>query len=281
MSLTKSPTFYFWDLILLIEILILIFIRSHREKNFDLYVETLDELMFLFFALDHYNYCRWVSVHTSDMFSLSDHSKSMLKEAWVVQKTMHRYSSIPIDQAHEQENAKVKGNGGIIGLTESPSALKQWPISGPEKYRILTECEQTLFDEVMHHEEGSTYQSTFGKEVKSLVETIEHFGNPFSETSSDLLVLHTQECVDEDVIRSIYSLESIGKEQYKKFNEEVFEKQTKRISDTIKKNNLVLFKISRKMKPAKSSQIQGLKNDVSLFGRLYIANQQREGDFLS
>ena len=32
------------------------------------------------------------------------------------------------------------------------------------------------------------------------------------------------------------------------------------------------------MKPTKSSQIQGLKNDVSLFGRLYIANQQREGD---
>jgi hypothetical protein len=143
--------------------------------------------MFLFFALDHYNYCRWASVHMIDMFSLSDHSKCMLKEAWVVQKTTHRYY-----------------NGGIIGLTESPSALKQWPISGPEKYRILTECEQTLFDEVMHHEEGSTYQTTFGKEVKSLVETIEHFGNPFSEKCSDLLVLHTQEYVDEDVIRSIY-----------------------------------------------------------------------------
>ena len=41
------------------------------------------------------------------MLSLSDHSKSMLKEAWVVQKTMHIFSSIPLDQAHEQENAKV------------------------------------------------------------------------------------------------------------------------------------------------------------------------------
>ena len=42
----------------------------------------------------------------------------------------------------------------------------------------------------------------------------------------------------------MYSLESIGKEQYKKFHEEVLEKQTKRISDTIKKNKLVLFKTS-------------------------------------
>ena len=216
------------------------------------------------------------------MLSLSEHSKSTLKEAWVVQKIMYRFSSIPIDQAHEQENAKVKGNGGIVGLTESPSALKQWFISGPEKSRILSEYDKTLFEEVkedfMHHEEGSTYRTTFGKEVKSLVESIEHFGNPFSETSSDLLVLHSQECVNEDVIRSIYSLESIGKEQYKKFHEEVFEKQTKTISDTIKKNKLILFKTSNKMKPTKSSQIQGLKNDVLLFGRLYIANQQCEGD---
>ena len=167
LSLTKSPTFYFWDLILRIENSILIFIRSHREKNFELYVEALNELMFLFFALGHYDYCRWASVHMRDMLSISDHSKSTLKEAWVVQNTMHTFSSITIDQAHEQESAKVKGNGGIVGRIESPPALKQRLISDPEKSRILTDCAQTLFDKVkedfMHHEEGSTYQTTFGK----------------------------------------------------------------------------------------------------------------------
>ena len=167
LSLTKSPTFYFSDLILRIEIFILIFIRSHREKNFELYVETLDEFMFLFFSLDHYNFCRWAPVHMRDMLSLSDHSKSTLKDALVVLKTMHRFSSIPIDQAHEEENAKVKGNGGIVGLTESPYALKQWLISGPEKSRILTECGQTLLDEVkedfMHHEEDPLTKPHLGK----------------------------------------------------------------------------------------------------------------------
>ena len=28
---------------------------------------------------------------------------------WVVSKTKNRFSSIPIDQMHEQENAKLKG----------------------------------------------------------------------------------------------------------------------------------------------------------------------------
>jgi len=34
----KSPTFHFWDMILRLEVLILIFIRSLRKGNFPLYV---------------------------------------------------------------------------------------------------------------------------------------------------------------------------------------------------------------------------------------------------
>ena len=37
-----------------------------------------------------------------------------------------------LDQAHEQQNAVVKGKGGIIGLTESPVALQCWLICGRE-----------------------------------------------------------------------------------------------------------------------------------------------------
>ena len=59
----KSPTFLYWDIILQIEVFVLIFIRAHREKNFPLYVEALDAFMFMFFAVDHYNYSRWMSVH--------------------------------------------------------------------------------------------------------------------------------------------------------------------------------------------------------------------------
>ena len=51
----KSPTFMFWDFILRYESLILIFVRAHREKNFSLYVEALEKLTPLFFALDHVN----------------------------------------------------------------------------------------------------------------------------------------------------------------------------------------------------------------------------------
>ena len=56
----KSPTFQFWDLVMGIEKLVLTFVRAHRERNFDLYIWSLELLVGYFFALDHYNYSRWV-----------------------------------------------------------------------------------------------------------------------------------------------------------------------------------------------------------------------------
>ena len=43
---SKYPTFQFWDLVLEYEILIMIFVwvRAHRVKDFQLYIESLDAL---------------------------------------------------------------------------------------------------------------------------------------------------------------------------------------------------------------------------------------------
>jgi len=35
---------------------------------------------------------------------------------------------MPISQAHEQENAYVKGSGGCVGLTENPTAFRPWAV---------------------------------------------------------------------------------------------------------------------------------------------------------
>ena len=124
--ITKTPTFHYWDTILNMEILGLIFVRAHKEQDFPLYVESLKALVPWFFALDHQNYARWIPVHTRDMESVptSIHKEFEENGHWVVPKTTNRFSSIPIDQAHEQNNDLVKGSGGAVGLTENPSALK-------------------------------------------------------------------------------------------------------------------------------------------------------------
>jgi len=35
-----------------------------------------------------------------------------------------------IDQVHEQANAVIKGDGGAVGITEDPSALRRWMVAG-------------------------------------------------------------------------------------------------------------------------------------------------------
>ena len=92
----------------------------------------------------------------------------------------------------------VKGDGGAVGLTENPSALRRWMISGPEMARLVSEFEASMTTEVEfqgadHHEVQRSFQVSFFKDVKSLVTTIEDFGNPFLEESEDLIVLDTKE----------------------------------------------------------------------------------------
>ena len=89
----KSPTFLYWDLILKIEALVLIFIRAHGEKNFPLYVKDLDALMFMFFAVDHYSYSRWVSVHIRDMKSLPEDVKEDFLEELGCSENMSAFFS--------------------------------------------------------------------------------------------------------------------------------------------------------------------------------------------
>ena len=91
-DIKKSPTFHYWDTVLHLELLGLTFIRSHRDKNFPLYVESLKALVPWFFALDHPNYSRWIPVHIRDVESLP---LSILEEFlrqghWIISKTTNR-----------------------------------------------------------------------------------------------------------------------------------------------------------------------------------------------
>ena len=59
-------------------------------------------------------------------------TREFSKGHFVVHKSCKEFSSIAIDQAHEQNNAVIKDDGGVIGLTEDPTKLQRWMIAGPE-----------------------------------------------------------------------------------------------------------------------------------------------------
>ena len=78
---------------------------------------------------------RWIPVHIRDRCGLKELHPNVhahfLNGHFTINKTGNAFSAMAIDQAHEQNNAAVKGDGGAVGLTENPSALKCWMICGP------------------------------------------------------------------------------------------------------------------------------------------------------
>ena len=100
----------------------LIFVRSLRVASFAMCLDALTELVPWFFSLDHTNYAQWIPVHLRDMAELPNRQPDVAKEfnsgKFAVHKTRRVFSSIPIDQAHEQNNALIKGDEGAVDLTK-------------------------------------------------------------------------------------------------------------------------------------------------------------------
>jgi len=68
--------------------------------------------------VDHINYARWLPVHLRDMLALEQMHPEVytefLRGQFAVRKTEKTFSTMAIDQAHEQNNAVSKGDGGDI-----------------------------------------------------------------------------------------------------------------------------------------------------------------------
>lgn len=180
-----------------------------------MYLDALTELVPCFFALDHTNYARWIPVHLRDMAELSKKHLDIYREFsaghFTVQKTKRVFSAIPIDEAHEQNNACVKGDGRPVGLTDNPSALQRWMVAGPEVARVIGEFENGEMHrnkrvDTRHHDQIASVQISFTNDVHSLVSVIEEMGNPFEEESLDLLVLDTKEIADSAAVQEQFDV---------------------------------------------------------------------------
>ena len=162
----------------------LLFLRSIRSRHFDLHVHSLDKLLPWVFAFDQYNYARWMSVHQFNMEMLHKTNSLIYQEFnatgnFVVARTNSDFSSIALDQRHEQLNKGIKGDGGMVGLTEDKEKFRHWTIFSPEIARTVAEFEEgTVLQQkphgiFHHHEDSNSFQIRFAKHVNDLLTEFE------------------------------------------------------------------------------------------------------------
>ena len=200
-KMEEQPQFCFWIQVLELELNVLQYVQSIREGNFELYIQMLVKLIPWFFSMGHTNYACWVPVHIRDMLLLqernADVQREFMKGKFVITKTLNLFSKMAIDQAHEQENEKVKGEGGAVGITEDPAGLLRWMVAGPEVARVVHEFmahQEGILNgkEHPHHDQSPSIQRAFYLDMKSNSECMRDMGNPFTEETGELVALDTK-----------------------------------------------------------------------------------------
>ena len=284
----SSVQFLYWSTVLELQLLLLTFVRSLRLGNFNLYTDSLQQLAGWFFVCDQTNYARWLPVHIRDMLAL-EHShpdiyREFLAGNFTISKSRRKFSSLAIDHAHEQLNAVIKGEGGVVGVTESDAALCRWAVTAPELSRMLQEFEADAFemsDVETHHEQTASVQNKFRKDVSKLLDVFDS-EVPFSACSAnELLVLCTNMLADSSVADSVRKAREIGSDQFRTFfDERLKSSDSLSVLAPIARNKLPLFsfKTRTKKKAASDLKLCELKTDCELFARLYIACQIRDGN---
>ena len=134
----ESEMCFYWKMIFEIEMAILLFVRSIREGNFELYKDALFSFLKWYFAMDHYNYARWATIYWFDMACLHltcpDVYSELMSGNFSFIKTKTKFYRIALDQVHEQNNKFIKGISGATHLMNrsDDAALVRWELAGPE-----------------------------------------------------------------------------------------------------------------------------------------------------
>ena len=92
-------------------------------------------------------------------------------------------------------------------------------VSGIEMARIIEEFQAStdkvgMATDTRGHEESNPIQVSFAQDVRSLTDVIEQMGNPFTENSSDLIILDTRDIANPAIIERVRQIEKLGTDRY-------------------------------------------------------------------
>ena len=243
----SSEMCVYWKTILKLMIEILVLIRSIREGNYVLYVASLRKIISWYFSMDHFNYARWISVHLHDLYSLPENSpqlhKYFMDGYFTFQKTDHKFSLMGLDQIHEQNNAIMKGMGGVSSSLNKvdESSMARWGLCIHELASIVNDYEfeetdsSSDHESQCHHEDSAAFQKRFTADIKSL--NVALVSNPFLLERLTVLNNHDKAKFNDRVIEDIRVLESNGEKQFHEFWTNRLQSANIPISETISLNS--------------------------------------------
>ena len=241
-----SVNAHYWFTVIDLEISLFMFVRSLREANFDLFVRCIKDILPWSFALDHVHYSRWMSVFLYDLICLPEEYRDIFTQFmncnFTVKKTNHVFSNMGMDQAHEQNNKRVKVDGGAIGILDNEDALLQWAVAGPQIAEILESYYEENEERFQpHHEDNVSYEKTFRQYRESLLAPFLKYVNPFEEKQKNLVNIQSRIILRDESSMSVFNACDIGIKKCLQFRKDRLVTNKVSLYDHITLNKLPLF----------------------------------------
>ena len=255
----KRETFEYWDAFIQMVSLLKDLIRADCERNWNLHLQTVQACLPVFALFDCTNYLCWCSLYLENMRKLPEIAPEVHRNfsagKFVVKRSPGLLRAVGADMCLEQtinrsQKSTMMSMAGIIGSTRRKQFVAQWEIIYHEMlvisslHRTVSAANLSHSKVTVSHEFNTSETISNEKKVTDMITYIESHKNPFCLSSITEPKLHnilTQEIMTEETRKDLLHVQKIGSELYSTFREETFIKKTKRLSDTIHRNNLKTF----------------------------------------
>ena len=194
------------------------------------------------------------------------------------------FSQVSTDMALEQSiNADSKSSGGVIGISQSPSARESWFLTIHERASI-TSALKAMFglqdgEQASHKEAAPRRVRRDEEDVKKMISCFSSglMTNPFNLDSDALLNIATGVVLPEDVAQTLVHSTEKGRQQMKTFVEQRINSNAVGFWEPIPNMKIKTFSSANKKIHVKSSdKLVTVNADRDLFGRLLIVSNTRQ-----
>ena len=294
MGSSTNDTFNFWLEYCDMVDLLLNFLASERDSNWELHLESFKKMLSYDRAFDHYKYFVWGTIYIVDMLQLPEKHPELHQHFMNGCHTVSRskkeskFNSVSTDLALEQSlNKDSKTKGGIIGFTQNTDAVEKWTLTSHLRAAVYNNF-KNLFENQESTQEKELSPATILASEKAVLRVIEvikeDFSMPFkiSQNKQPLKNIATGAVVKEEFRDDILNSNIIGQDSAISFMRERLEDNSSFWSP-IKKLKLKTFSSEDKdinVTLGNRTKVS-IKAQQNLFSKLLTVSRHRNIDLPS
>ena len=193
----ESEMSLFWNSSLHSIQVLLCFIRSERDGDWELHVDSLIAMLPIMFAYDRTNYSRWLPIYICDMLNLKSKEPELYeefkRESFSVNRTGKPIAGLSPDQVLEQTlNRDSKTSGGIIGFSNDEKARTKWFTTTHLRAHLLTVqrelCHIDKYSAGKHKEDNADTTRRDEEDLRNIMSKLDLYKAKLFDTEPNRLV---------------------------------------------------------------------------------------------